>query len=208
MLWCWPNCYKTGWLFNSACFEGVAALSAPHFLFSGTLLAYRLTTTTIHNSYIKFVCPGFGRCMVYKNAKTTLKKYANQSWDKVKGPQVLAEQPNKKIYRHDILDDDGICSAGRFHATTSSIKSRVQLLATIYCRGFMGNHSQKYSLFLKNSLFSLKLSDFKIGWNTIFFNSIDMGLVARFVKLLCNTVGLECHKRWNPAVIRSVSSNG
>ncbi|PKU37464.1 dna-directed rna polymerase iii subunit rpc2 [Limosa lapponica baueri] len=52
---------------------------------------------------------GFGRCLVYKNAKCTLKRYTNQTFDKVMGP-MLDAATRKPIWRHEILDADGICS--------------------------------------------------------------------------------------------------
>nr|XP_034983724.1 DNA-directed RNA polymerase III subunit RPC2 [Zootoca vivipara] len=54
---------------------------------------------------------GFGRCLVYKNAKCTLKRYTNQTFDKVMGP-MLDAATHKPIWRHEILDADGICSPG------------------------------------------------------------------------------------------------
>lgn len=56
-------------------------------------------------------CPGFGRCLVYKNAKCTLRRYTNQTFDKVMGPMLDADT-RKPIWRHNILDADGICSPG------------------------------------------------------------------------------------------------
>jgi len=35
---------------------------------------------------------GFGRCLVYRNSKVVLKRYANQTFDKVMGPMVDAQQ--------------------------------------------------------------------------------------------------------------------
>lgn len=55
---------------------------------------------------------GFGRCLVYKNAKCTLKRYTNQTFDKVMGP-ILDAATRKPIWRHEILDADGICSPGK-----------------------------------------------------------------------------------------------
>ncbi|KAI5213231.1 Dna-Directed Rna polymerase Iii Subunit Rpc2 [Manis pentadactyla] len=49
---------------------------------------------------------GFGRCLVYKNAKCTLKRYTNQTFDKVMGP-MLDAATRKPIWRHEILDADG-----------------------------------------------------------------------------------------------------
>ncbi|KAJ8315119.1 hypothetical protein KUTeg_007269 [Tegillarca granosa] len=54
---------------------------------------------------------GFGRCLVYRKQAITLKRYANQSFDKVMGPMIDATT-RKPIWRHDILDADGICSPG------------------------------------------------------------------------------------------------
>ncbi|XP_070566303.1 DNA-directed RNA polymerase III subunit RPC2-like [Ptychodera flava] len=54
---------------------------------------------------------GYGRCIVYRNQKCTLKRYANQTFDKVMGPMVDAAT-RKPIWRHDILDSDGICAPG------------------------------------------------------------------------------------------------
>ncbi|KAF3854660.1 hypothetical protein F7725_022715 [Dissostichus mawsoni] len=54
---------------------------------------------------------GFGRCLVYKNAKCTLRRYTNQTFDKVMGP-MLDAVTRKPIWRHNILDADGICSPG------------------------------------------------------------------------------------------------
>uniref|UniRef100_A0A8C4ID02 DNA-directed RNA polymerase subunit beta n=1 Tax=Dicentrarchus labrax TaxID=13489 RepID=A0A8C4ID02_DICLA len=56
---------------------------------------------------------GFGRCLVYKNAKCTLRRYTNQTFDKVMGP-MLDAATRKPIWRHSILDADGICSPGEY----------------------------------------------------------------------------------------------
>uniref|UniRef100_A0A672R237 DNA-directed RNA polymerase subunit beta n=1 Tax=Sinocyclocheilus grahami TaxID=75366 RepID=A0A672R237_SINGR len=50
-------------------------------------------------------------CLVYKNAKCTLRRYTNQTFDKVMGPTLDAET-HKPIWRHIILDADSICSPG------------------------------------------------------------------------------------------------
>lgn len=54
---------------------------------------------------------GYGRCLVYRNAKTTLKRYANQTYDRILGPLVDAET-KKPTWKHDILDADGIAAPG------------------------------------------------------------------------------------------------
>lgn len=54
---------------------------------------------------------GYGRCLVYRNAKCTLKQYANQTYDRILGPLVDAET-KKPMYKHEALDVDGIASPG------------------------------------------------------------------------------------------------
>ncbi|XP_063218109.1 DNA-directed RNA polymerase III subunit RPC2 [Bacillus rossius redtenbacheri] len=54
---------------------------------------------------------GYGRCLVYRNAKCTLKKYANQTFDRILGPLIDA-QTMKPAWKHDILDTDGIAMPG------------------------------------------------------------------------------------------------
>lgn len=56
---------------------------------------------------------GFGRCLVYKNTKCILRRYTNQTFDKVMGP-MLDAATRKPIWRHSILDADGICSPGEY----------------------------------------------------------------------------------------------
>lgn len=54
---------------------------------------------------------GYGRCLVYRNNKTTMKKYGIQASDRILGPMCDANT-KKPIWRHDILDLDGIASPG------------------------------------------------------------------------------------------------
>ena len=54
---------------------------------------------------------GYGRCLVYRNAKCSLKRYANQTYDRILGAIVDAEK-KEKIYKHKALDEDGICGVG------------------------------------------------------------------------------------------------
>ncbi|XP_052245224.1 DNA-directed RNA polymerase III subunit RPC2-like [Dreissena polymorpha] len=54
---------------------------------------------------------GFGRCLVYKKQQATLRRYANQTFDKVMGPMVDAAT-RKPVWRHSALDSDGICAPG------------------------------------------------------------------------------------------------
>lgn len=56
---------------------------------------------------------------MYKNAKCTLKRYTNQTFDKVMGP-MLDAATRKPIWRHEILDADGICSPGRSNCMFTS----------------------------------------------------------------------------------------
>uniref|UniRef100_A0A0L8H2E6 DNA-directed RNA polymerase subunit beta n=1 Tax=Octopus bimaculoides TaxID=37653 RepID=A0A0L8H2E6_OCTBM len=54
---------------------------------------------------------GFGRCLVYRKQSCTLKRYANQTFEKVMGP-LLDATTRKPIWRHEALDSDGIASPG------------------------------------------------------------------------------------------------
>jgi len=54
---------------------------------------------------------GFGRCLIHKKQVTALKRYTNQSFDKVMGP-MLDATTKKPIWKHDILDTDGIAMPG------------------------------------------------------------------------------------------------
>ena len=54
---------------------------------------------------------GYGRCLVYRNAKCSVKRYPNQTYDRILGP-LLDPETKKKIYKHKALDDDGICMVG------------------------------------------------------------------------------------------------
>ncbi|XP_078485714.1 DNA-directed RNA polymerase III subunit RPC2 isoform X2 [Ciona intestinalis] len=54
---------------------------------------------------------GYGRCLVYRNQKCILKRYANQTFDKVMGPALNAET-REPIWRHQGLDADGIIMPG------------------------------------------------------------------------------------------------
>ncbi|CAH0393363.1 unnamed protein product [Bemisia tabaci] len=55
---------------------------------------------------------GFGRCLVYRNAKCSLKHYPNQTFDRILGPLMDAET-KKPPYKHEILDGDGIAAIGQ-----------------------------------------------------------------------------------------------
>ena len=57
------------------------------------------------------LCPGFGRCLVYRKQTVVVKRYANQTYDKVMGP-TMDRNTNKFIWKHEPLDTDGIVCAG------------------------------------------------------------------------------------------------
>ena len=48
---------------------------------------------------------------MYKKQQATLRRYANQTFDKVMGPMVDAAT-RKPVWRHSALDSDGICAPG------------------------------------------------------------------------------------------------
>ena len=54
---------------------------------------------------------GFGRCLVYRKQTCSLKRYANQTHDRIMGPSRDA-QSGRIIWRHELLDQDGICQPG------------------------------------------------------------------------------------------------
>lgn len=54
---------------------------------------------------------GFGRCLVYKTTKCAMKRYPNQTFDRIQGPLVDAET-GKPMWKHGVLDADGIASPG------------------------------------------------------------------------------------------------
>lgn len=54
---------------------------------------------------------GFGRCLVYRTTKCVMKRYANQTFDRIQGPLVDTVS-NQPIWKHSCLDNDGIASPG------------------------------------------------------------------------------------------------
>ncbi|XP_014670724.1 PREDICTED: DNA-directed RNA polymerase III subunit RPC2-like [Priapulus caudatus] len=54
---------------------------------------------------------GFARCLVYRKQNCVLKRYANQTFDRVMGP-LLDATTKKPIWRHTVLDSDGIAAPG------------------------------------------------------------------------------------------------
>ncbi len=54
---------------------------------------------------------GFGRCQVYRKQTCALKRYANQSYDKIMGPS-RDSQTGKVVWKHEALDQDGIVAPG------------------------------------------------------------------------------------------------
>ncbi|CAH1984880.1 unnamed protein product [Acanthoscelides obtectus] len=54
---------------------------------------------------------GFGRCLVYRNSKCMMKRYANQTYDRIQGPMIDTAN-NQIIWKHACLDNDGIVAPG------------------------------------------------------------------------------------------------
>ncbi|XP_044750758.1 DNA-directed RNA polymerase III subunit RPC2 [Coccinella septempunctata] len=54
---------------------------------------------------------GFGRCLVYKTTKCIMKRYPNQTYDRIQGP-LIDTTTNKPIWKHEALDADGIAAPG------------------------------------------------------------------------------------------------
>eukprot|EP01114_Cavostelium_apophysatum_P020203 TRINITY_DN6708_c0_g1_i3.p1 TRINITY_DN6708_c0_g1~~TRINITY_DN6708_c0_g1_i3.p1 ORF type:complete len:445 (+),score=120.87 TRINITY_DN6708_c0_g1_i3:939-2273(+) len=55
---------------------------------------------------------GFGRCIVYRKYTTNIKKYPNQSYDRVAPPPPENMVERKFANKYSVLDADGICSPG------------------------------------------------------------------------------------------------
>ncbi|TKR68344.1 hypothetical protein L596_024338 [Steinernema carpocapsae] len=53
---------------------------------------------------------GYGRCLVYKHAKSLLRKYPNQTFDRLLGPQY--DSKGRRQYKHGALDWDGVVHPG------------------------------------------------------------------------------------------------
>ncbi|XP_072377119.1 DNA-directed RNA polymerase III subunit RPC2 [Diabrotica undecimpunctata] len=54
---------------------------------------------------------GFGRCLVYKNSKCIMKRYPNQTFDRIQGP-MLDATTGQPAWKHSCLDNDGIVAPG------------------------------------------------------------------------------------------------
>ncbi|KAK0174498.1 hypothetical protein PV327_010260 [Microctonus hyperodae] len=54
---------------------------------------------------------GYGRCLVYKNAKTILKRHSGQTSDRIMGP-LIDNNTKKPVWKHDIIDSDGLAMPG------------------------------------------------------------------------------------------------
>ncbi|XP_026472299.1 DNA-directed RNA polymerase III subunit RPC2 [Ctenocephalides felis] len=54
---------------------------------------------------------GYGRCLIYKNSKCLMKRYSNQTFDRIMGP-LRDATTGKSIFKHEALDADGIASPG------------------------------------------------------------------------------------------------
>lgn len=66
---------------------------------------------------------GFGRCLVYKTSKCLLKRYANQTFDRIQGP-LIDTQNSKPIWKHGVLDADGIVGPGEQVLNKQTIVNR------------------------------------------------------------------------------------
>lgn len=54
---------------------------------------------------------GFGRCHVYRKHTCSMKRYPNQTFDRIMGPS-RDSQSGDIIWRHKVLDIDGLCCPG------------------------------------------------------------------------------------------------
>ena len=72
---------------------------------------------------------GFGRCLVYRKQTCSLKRYTNQTFDRILGPTREVES-GKPIWRHAVLDQDGICAPGERVLNKQVIVNKSVPLAT------------------------------------------------------------------------------
>ncbi|KAJ8920655.1 hypothetical protein NQ315_004794 [Exocentrus adspersus] len=63
---------------------------------------------------------GFGRCLVYKNSKCTMKRYSNQTFDRIQGP-MIDSVTNQPMWKHSCLDIDGIVAPGELVLVNKSV---------------------------------------------------------------------------------------
>jgi len=81
---------------------------------------------------------GFGRCLVYRNTKCNLKRYANQTFDKVMGPSRDSET-NEVIFKHKALDTDGIVAPGeRVESRQVLVNKSMPTVTNQYTKGSKG----------------------------------------------------------------------
>ncbi|CAI4229131.1 unnamed protein product [Auanema sp. JU1783] len=72
---------------------------------------------------------GYGRCLVYKHAKGTAKKYPNQTFDRLMGP-ALDPTTRTPIFKHKILDQEGIVFAGaRIYSKQTMINKHMPIVS-------------------------------------------------------------------------------
>ncbi|ETN80195.1 DNA-directed RNA polymerase, beta subunit [Necator americanus] len=72
---------------------------------------------------------GYGRCLVYKHAKGTARKYPNQTYDRLMGPS-LDPITRKPIYKHRVLDQEGIVFAGaRIYSKQTMINKHMPVVS-------------------------------------------------------------------------------
>ncbi|KUJ08545.1 putative DNA-directed RNA polymerase III subunit RPC2 [Mollisia scopiformis] len=55
---------------------------------------------------------GFGRCQVFRKNAAVLKKYPNRSEDRLADPMKDEKDPTKLIYKHSVLEPDGLAMVG------------------------------------------------------------------------------------------------
>lgn len=74
---------------------------------------------------------GFGRCLIKKNAKCLLKHHStNNTRDIIRGPKIDTKT-NKNMFKHGILDADGMASPGEL-VVNGQVYIYFKLLSTIF----------------------------------------------------------------------------
>lgn len=74
---------------------------------------------------------GFGRCLVYRNTKCIMKRYSNQTFDRIQGP-LVDTVTNQPIWKHSCLDNDGIAAPGELVSNRQVSKTNISFPSALF----------------------------------------------------------------------------
>ncbi|KAI8905932.1 hypothetical protein EDD86DRAFT_211135 [Gorgonomyces haynaldii] len=63
----------------------------------------------------------FGRCQVNRKFSTLIKSYPNNAFDRIADPEADPRDPDKTIYKHRVLDSDGMADVGMVVSTGQTL---------------------------------------------------------------------------------------